>query len=186
MHSQRSLSVRGNLAPLIHLIPTPIELALPGSTWSVLGLSDQASLIPSSNRAAVPHRSMNDDQYRGYDIPADTVVIPNVWSVDDDYLPRPVLTSSWHRAMTRDEQMYPDAHKFNPERFLDQNGPETDPKDFIFGFGRRQAASHMFWLYLSSPYQDMSRRGLRGRERVDSCGLHNCCVPDSCVAQRAW
>lgn len=24
---------------------------------------------------------MNDDQYRGYDIPANTVIIPNVWSV---------------------------------------------------------------------------------------------------------
>jgi cytochrome P450 len=42
--------------------------------------------------------------------------------------------------MTRDEQVYSDAHKFNPDRFLKQNGPETDPKDFVFGFGRRQAA----------------------------------------------
>jgi cytochrome P450 len=43
--------------------------------------------------------------------------------------------------MTRDEQMYPKAELFNPERFMNQNGGEadqTDPKDFIFGFGRRQ------------------------------------------------
>jgi cytochrome P450 len=53
--------------------------------------------------------------------------------------------------MTRDEQMYSDAHRFNPERFLSQNGPETDPKDFVFGFGRRQAASHSFWPHLNSP-----------------------------------
>lgn len=75
---------------------------------------------------AVPHRSMNDDQYRGYDIPADTIVIPNIW------------------AMTRDEQMYPDAHKFNPERYLNQNRPETDPKDFVFGFGRRVCPGKAF------------------------------------------
>ncbi|KAH9039121.1 cytochrome P450 [Lactarius pseudohatsudake] len=78
---------------------------------------------------AVPHRSMNDDQYRGYDIPANAVIIPNVW------------------AMTRDEQMYPDAHRFNPERFLNQNGLEseqTDPKDFVFGFGRRVCPGKAF------------------------------------------
>lgn len=75
---------------------------------------------------AVPHRSMNDDQYRGYDIPANTVIIPNVW------------------AMTRDEQVYPDAHKFNPDRFLNRNGPETDPKDFVFGFGRRVCPGKAF------------------------------------------
>ena len=44
--------------------------------------------------------------------------------------------------MTRDEQVYPDAHKFKPDRFLNQNGPETDPKDFVFGFGRRQASAY--------------------------------------------
>ena len=54
--------------------------------------------------------------------------------------------------MTRDEQVYPDAHKFKPDRFLNQNGPETDPKDFVFGFGRRQASAYFpqrhffFWL----------------------------------------
>ncbi|KAH9986195.1 cytochrome P450 [Russula compacta] len=73
---------------------------------------------------AVPHRSMKDDRYREYDIPADTMIIPNVW------------------AMTRDEKMYPEPDLFNPERFMNQNGSEgvqaTNPKDFIFGFGRRQ------------------------------------------------
>lgn len=78
---------------------------------------------------AVPHRSIKDDQYRGYDIPADTMIIPNVW------------------AMTRDEQMYPEADLFNPERFMNQNGKEadqTDPRDFIFGFGRRECPGKVF------------------------------------------
>ncbi|KAI9509896.1 cytochrome P450 [Russula earlei] len=78
---------------------------------------------------AVPHRSIKDDQYEGYDIPADTMIIPNVW------------------AMTRDEQMYPEADLFNPERFVDQKGTEADqpdPKDFIFGFGRRECPGKVF------------------------------------------
>ncbi|KAI0297971.1 cytochrome P450 [Russula brevipes] len=88
---------------------------------------------------AVPHRSMKDDQYRGYDIPADTMIIPNVW------------------AMTRDEDMYPEADLFNPERFMNQQNENetgadpTDPKDFIFGFGRRHVVLvRLFFIHLST------------------------------------
>ncbi|KAI0060162.1 cytochrome P450 [Artomyces pyxidatus] len=72
----------------------------------------------------LPHRCMNDDQYRGYDIPADTIVFPNIW------------------AMTRDESVYPDAGSFVPERFMGpiaEKAESTDPRDFVFGFGRRYA-----------------------------------------------
>jgi len=78
---------------------------------------------------AVPHRSMKDDQYRGYDIPADTMIIPNIW------------------AMTRDERTYPEPELFNPDRFMNQDKDEadlTDPKDFIFGFGRRECPGKVF------------------------------------------
>lgn len=38
--------------------------------------------------------------------------------------------------------MYPEPDLFNPERFMNQNGTKdvqaTNPRDFIFGFGRRQ------------------------------------------------
>jgi len=74
----------------------------------------------------VPHRSMKDDQYRGYDIPADTMIIPNIW------------------AMTRDEQIYPEAELFNPDRFMDMEADQPDPKDFIFGFGRRECPGKVF------------------------------------------
>jgi hypothetical protein len=43
--------------------------------------------------------------------------------------------------MTRDERMYPKPELFNPDRFMNQDKTEadlTEPKDFIFGFGRRQ------------------------------------------------
>ena len=42
--------------------------------------------------------------------------------------------------MTRDEEVYPDAESFKPERFL-RNGTLNkeirDPRDIVFGFGRR-------------------------------------------------
>jgi cytochrome P450 len=42
--------------------------------------------------------------------------------------------------MTRDEEIYPDAESFKPERFLKNgtlNKEIRDPRDIVFGFGRR-------------------------------------------------
>lgn len=42
--------------------------------------------------------------------------------------------------MSRDEEMYPNASSFNPDRFVtpNKNGEyPRDPAQFIFGFGRR-------------------------------------------------
>jgi hypothetical protein len=42
--------------------------------------------------------------------------------------------------MTRDEEVYPDPESFKPERFLKNgtlNKEIRDPRDIIFGFGRR-------------------------------------------------
>lgn len=43
------------------------------------------------------------------------------------------------RAISRDEDRYPDASRFMPERFLDANGALTndDPAGYVFGLGRR-------------------------------------------------
>ncbi|KAG8679441.1 hypothetical protein FRC09_018971, partial [Ceratobasidium sp. 395] len=40
------------------------------------------------------------------------------------------------RALMYEPSTYPDPHTFNPDRFLKQN-PDTDPRRFLFGFGRR-------------------------------------------------
>ncbi|THG99744.1 hypothetical protein EW026_g2677 [Hermanssonia centrifuga] len=74
----------------------------------------------------VPRRSTEDDWYKGYFIPAGTVVIFNVW------------------AMNRNPKYFPDAEEFRPERYLDDSGqlaeaiPDTHGHGhFAFGSGRR-------------------------------------------------
>ncbi|KAJ7132978.1 cytochrome P450 [Mycena filopes] len=68
----------------------------------------------------VAHAASEDDVYQGYFIPKGTAVIPNTW------------------AMTRDESIYPDAERFNPDRFFTEEGKLNDD-DLVmaFGFGRR-------------------------------------------------
>ncbi|KAJ7654696.1 cytochrome P450 [Mycena polygramma] len=70
---------------------------------------------------AIPHFLTVEDEYKGYRLPADSIVIPNAW------------------AMLHDEVMYPDSYSFKPERFL-LNGklnPAIRSPDAAFGFGRR-------------------------------------------------
>ncbi|CEL53482.1 O-methylsterigmatocystin oxidoreductase OS=Aspergillus flavus (strain ATCC 200026 / FGSC A1120 / NRRL 3357 / JCM 12722 / SRRC 167) GN=ordA PE=2 SV=1 [Rhizoctonia solani AG-1 IB] len=64
---------------------------------------------------AIPRRCFQDDMYRGYNIAKGTIVIGNVW------------------AITRNERIYVDPEKFNPDRFLEPNVPPAP----AFGWGRR-------------------------------------------------
>jgi hypothetical protein len=51
------------------------------------------------------------------------------------------LCSSMHRAMMRNETIYPDAASFRPEWFMVPTTPEMErkmnPKNSVFGFGRK-------------------------------------------------
>ncbi|KAJ7697221.1 cytochrome P450 [Mycena rosella] len=70
---------------------------------------------------AIPHLLTVDDEYRGYRLPAGSMIIGNTW------------------AILHDEAMYPDPYAFKPERFLIDGKPNPavrDP-DVAFGFGRR-------------------------------------------------
>ena len=70
----------------------------------------------------IPHRSLEDDEYRGYFIPKGSAVIANLY------------------AFSRDESVYPEPETFNPERFLKDGKIDPtvrDPNSFVFGYGRR-------------------------------------------------
>ncbi|KAJ7684384.1 cytochrome P450 [Mycena polygramma] len=67
------------------------------------------------------HCTSQSDIYNGFLIPAKTTVIANIWG------------------MMHDESVYPDPSVFDPERFIGSN-PQPDPRDCVFGFGRRICA----------------------------------------------
>jgi len=92
----------------------------------------------SATPVGVPHRLMEDDEYNGYRIPANSMVIVNAW------------------AMLHDERMYPEPERFNPDRFLSGEGrtPQPDPRGPAFGFGRRvcpgkELAENSLWATLA-------------------------------------
>lgn len=51
----------------------------------------------------------------------------------------------YDRAITRDEQIFPNASEFYPERYLEEVDAATakrrDPRNYVFGFGRRYLVS---------------------------------------------
>ncbi|KAJ7251337.1 cytochrome P450 [Mycena rebaudengoi] len=88
---------------------------------------------------AVPHAVVVEDAYRGYRIPAGSIVIANTW------------------AILYDEIAYPDPYKFNPDRFLlnGQLNPDVRDPNAVFGFGRRvcpgrHMAQSTLWITVAS------------------------------------
>lgn len=93
-------------------------------------------------RLGLPHRTMVQDQYRGFDIPADAMIIANIWysfthKSSSAYSHCPI------RAMNNDDDVYSTPDTFRPERFMEMD-PQTlasrDPRNVVFGFGRRCVA----------------------------------------------
>ncbi|KAL0576520.1 hypothetical protein V5O48_005465 [Marasmius crinis-equi] len=71
---------------------------------------------------ALPHAALEDDVYEGYWIPKGSTIVGNAW------------------AILHDEDLYgPEPMKFNPDRFMKQDGKERPPhpERYAFGFGRR-------------------------------------------------
>ncbi|KAJ7272927.1 cytochrome P450 [Mycena rebaudengoi] len=87
----------------------------------------------------IPHYLKVEDEYRGYRIPAGSVIIANIW------------------AMVHDEAVYPNPDMFKPERFLRDGKLNTDSTnvDPWWGFGRRSCpgkfvAEDMIWIIVVS------------------------------------
>ncbi|KAG1856719.1 cytochrome P450 [Suillus subluteus] len=76
----------------------------------------------------IPHATSNDDVYGGYFIPKGAIVIVNQW------------------ALSQDEDMFPDASRFDPSRHLTVDGKLKDPfvNHFSFGHGRRICPGRWF------------------------------------------
>ncbi|KAG0706122.1 cytochrome P450 [Suillus ampliporus] len=69
---------------------------------------------------AIMHAAVESDVYEGYYIPKGATITPNVW------------------AMCHNEEKYPNASEFNPDRFLHPDGTLTDDTvSMVWGFGRR-------------------------------------------------
>ncbi|KAK7047634.1 hypothetical protein VNI00_006402 [Paramarasmius palmivorus] len=89
----------------------------------------------------IPHFIEIEDEYKGYRIPANSVVISNVW------------------AILHDENLYPEPFEFNPDRYI-RNGKidttvEENPTFAAFGFGRRvcpgrHVAYSSVWIAIAS------------------------------------
>ncbi|KAJ7464315.1 cytochrome P450 [Mycena galericulata] len=71
---------------------------------------------------AVPHRLDEDDIYRGMFIPRGSLVLANIW------------------AILHDEEVYPEAMQFKPERYLGNPALQDKALGAIFGYGRRSCA----------------------------------------------
>ncbi|KAI0670966.1 CyP450 monooxygenase [Trametes maxima] len=79
---------------------------------------------------SIPHRTIADDEFRGYFIPAGTTVCVNMW------------------AILHDPEMYDRPNEFLPERFIRDGKLDftaaRDPTTIMFGFGRRVCAGRYF------------------------------------------
>ncbi|KAJ2917559.1 hypothetical protein MD484_g2877, partial [Candolleomyces efflorescens] len=93
------------------------------------------------NPIALPHRSTEEDVYKGYRIPKGSMVIGNVW------------------ALMHNEEEFPEPMSFKPERFLNPDGSLNesvrDPATAVFGFGRRLCpgryiALSSLWITIAS------------------------------------
>ncbi|KAI0767394.1 cytochrome P450 [Fomes fomentarius] len=77
----------------------------------------------------LPHSTTEDEEIRGYLIPAGTVLVPNIW------------------ACMHDPEVFADPDTFCPERYMRDgvlDATVRDPAAFTFGFGRRVCPGRYF------------------------------------------
>ena len=107
---------------------------LPYTEATICEVLRRSSIVP----LGTPHATLKDTNFAGFDIPKGTTVIPLLY------------------ACNMHPDLWTDPDKFEPERFLNEQGRVEKPQYFIpFGVGRRiclgdvMARSEIF-LFLSS------------------------------------
>lgn len=101
----------------------------PKMKWLECIIQETTRWMPLSP-LGVPHATLTEDTYKGYRIPAGSVVYANAW------------------AMSRDERVYSSPEEFAPQRYLpkDEGGRGEPLPDGPFGFGRRVCPGQYFAL----------------------------------------
>ncbi|KAF8522564.1 cytochrome P450 [Hysterangium stoloniferum] len=74
---------------------------------------------------ALPHRVMRDDEYKGYLVPKDTIVVANTWAV------------------LHNPEVFPDPEEFDPSRYVG-NDKAVKIVSSAFGYGRRACPGMQF------------------------------------------
>lgn len=88
---------------------------------------------------SAPHHSLQDDEYKGYKIKANTTGVSRVPFAECafPFSLRSVVSNIW--AVHHDDSLFPDPFTFNPDRFYKPDAklrPESLNEDhFGFGFG---------------------------------------------------
>ncbi|KAJ5900079.1 hypothetical protein N7495_004823 [Penicillium taxi] len=104
----------------------------------------------------IPHLSVEDDKFDNYFIPKGSIVMANIW------------------AMTQDPETYANPTEFKPERFLQEDGRDTepDPENAVFGFGRRicpgrALANNLLFLSISQSLAAFNIQATGNSKTVD-------------------
>ncbi|XP_070577292.1 cytochrome P450 18a1-like [Ptychodera flava] len=115
---------------------------LPYTQATIMEVLRVANMAP----LGLPHATSGDVELRGYTLPAGTCVFANVWSVH------------------MDPDLWPCPEKFDPTRFLDEDGKLVQREGFMpYSLGRRrcvgeQLARHELFVFFSGLLQRFSLR----------------------------
>ncbi|KZT32147.1 cytochrome P450 [Sistotremastrum suecicum HHB10207 ss-3] len=147
----------------VERLPSPLDRrmgAFPYINALCKELVRWAPAVPSG----VPHVMTETSTYRGWTLPKGTYIIANLWGIN------------------RDATIYPNPHKFRPERFLTkaQGGDcETeadipmDPSKATFGYGRRRCpgqylAELLIWISVAMTLSVYNIECVKGQEPCPS------------------
>ncbi|XP_035684256.1 cytochrome P450 2U1-like [Branchiostoma floridae] len=96
-----------------HDVPTLAHRSqLPYTEATIMEIQRIRAILPLN----LPHATNEDTTFRGYDIPAGTQVLPNLWSAN------------------MDPEFWPDPEKFDPRRFLDSDGKVVTRQESFLPF----------------------------------------------------